>query len=155
MRTYRIIRRLAGLALLTVLAAGVAACAGEPTARQKDEARVAELERRFVYAFQLATMGRDPDKALLHFRELRRRMKPKDDVAPQVLYWMGYFLEEEEDTTRALDLYRELVAEYPSTPQAADARRRVARLAAEVEGADAPTGSAPPPGAPRPEVTKP
>ncbi|MCD4825863.1 MAG: tetratricopeptide repeat protein, partial [Phycisphaerae bacterium] len=84
----------------------------------------------FDAAVELATQLRYPE-AERKFRPLLERFVAADNVhyASETLFWLGYCSEKQGRLDAAEQFYNRVIAEYPQTPAADQAQRRLEELA--------------------------
>lgn len=106
---------------------GFCGCAATIPETALEDMRQIGLRERFQTAWFLCAQ-RETKQAEPELKALYKEMKLEDDIADDVIFWLGYCHEENGEHQEAINRYHELLGLYPKSSYAAEAREKVARL---------------------------
>jgi len=114
------------IGMLVVWAAGMAGCSLMPRGA-RDDPRQAQLRRRFQRAWFLTVQG-ETKTAAADLEGIYEEMLLEDEIADDVIFWLGYCLEENKEYAAAIEKYDELAVLYPESKYAPEATAKAAEL---------------------------
>ena len=95
--------------------------------QRRDELRSVTLREQFNEAYFCVLRG-EFAHAAERFHIIYEGMKPTDDFAHRVVYFLGYSYEQLGENQAAIAKYEELIIHYPDSEHARDAQTRLAAL---------------------------
>jgi len=116
-------RSVACCAIAGLLSLGMTACAiGGPSRAERAAQEAARV--RFQEAYGMVLSGNNAG-ALQLLQALDRDMTPEDPIAPHVIFWEAYCLDELGRGAEAVELYRRVLTSYPESRYVSEARSRL------------------------------